>query len=94
MPYGVYIDGLQGSVVISMKLDRAGHVTNARVLRTSGSPVLDQLAQDAAMKWRMSSDGVVPTDLTKGRVEKITFVHAPPHGKELLPNTFPYWASR
>lgn len=94
MPYGAYIEGLQGSVVLAMTLDRSGHVTNTKVLRTSGSPTLDQLAQDAAMKWRMSTDGVVATDLTEGRVEKITFVHAPPHGKELPPNTFPYWASR
>jgi TonB family protein len=94
MPYGVYIEGLQGSVVLSMTLDRSGHVTGTQVLRTSGSPRLDQLAEAAAMKWRMSPDGVVPTDLTQGRVEKITFVHAPPHGKQLPPNTFPYWASR
>ena len=94
MPYGVYIDGLQGSVVLAMTLDRSGHVTDTKVLRTSGSPALDGLAQDAAMKWRMSPDGVVPTDLTQGRVEKIVFVHPPPHAKELLPNSRPYWASR
>lgn len=94
MPYGVYIDGLQGSVVISMTLDRSGHVTTTRVLKTSGSPDLDQLAQDAAMKWRLSTDAIVPSDLTQGRVERIVFVHPPPHGKQLLPNAQPYWASR
>ncbi len=94
MPYGVYIEGLQGSVVLAVRLDRSGHVTDTKILKTSGSPALDGLAQGAAMKWRMSADGVVPSDLTQGRVEKIVFVHAPPHGKELPPNTFPYWASR
>jgi TonB family protein len=94
MPYGVYIEGLQGSVVLSMTLDQGGHVTSTRVLKTSGSPVLDQLAQDAAMKWRLSADAVIPSDLTQGRVEKIVFVHAPPHGKQLPPNSQPYWASR
>lgn len=94
MPYGVYLEGLQGSVVLAMTLDRSGHVTNTQVLKTSGSVALDQLAQDAAMKWRMSPDGVVASDLTQGRVEKITFIHAPPHGKELPPNETPFWASR
>ncbi len=92
LPYGAYIEGLQGSVVLSMTLDRGGRVTNTHVLKTSGSPVLDGLAQDAAMKWRLSQDAVVATDLTQGRVEKITFVHAPPHGKALLPDSLPYWA--
>lgn len=92
LPYGVYLEGLQGSVVLSMTLDRSGHVTNTQVLRTSGSSVLDGLAQDAAMKWRLSEDAVVATDLTQGRVEKITFNHPPPHGKALLPNSMPYWA--
>lgn len=92
LPYGVYIDGLQGSVVISMTLNQTGQVTDTRVLRSSGSSALDQLAQDAAMKWRLSQDAVVPTDLTQGRVEKITFLHPPPPVRTLLPQTRPYWA--
>ena len=92
LPYGVYLEGLQGSVVLSMTLDRSGHVTNTQVLRTSGSSVLDGLAQDAAMKWRLSEDHVVPTKIKKKIVEKITFNHPPPHGKALLPNSMPYWA--
>ena len=93
LPYGVYIDGLEGSVVLSLVLDRGGHVTDTQVLRSSGSSRLDSLAQDAALKWRLSPDAVVPTDLNKGRVEKITFIHRPPHGKALPPNTLPYWAA-
>lgn len=93
LPYGVYLEGLQGSVVLSMVLDRNGSVTDARVLRSSGSPVLDELAQDAAMKWRLSQNSIVPTDLTQGRVEKITFLHPPPRVKALLPQSFPYWAT-
>lgn len=91
-PYGVYLNGLQGSVVLSMVLDRSGRVTDTRVLRTSGSGMLDQLAQEAAMKWRLSQNSLVATDLTQGRVEKITFVHPPPPVQSLLPQTQPYWA--
>ena len=94
LPYGVYIEGLQGSVVISLMLDRSGHVTGSHVLRSSGSQALDGLAQDAASKWRLSPDAVVPTDLTQGRVEKITFVHGAPIPRTLLPNSLPYWAIR
>ncbi len=92
MPYGVYIEGLQGSVVLSLMLDRDGHVTDTHVIKTSGLPQLDQLAQEAAMKWRLSRDSVVATDLTQGRVEKIVFVHKPPHGKTLPLDQKPYWA--
>ena len=91
-PYGVFIEGLQGSVVLSMILDRSGHVTDTRVLRSSGSQTLDQLAQEAAMKWRLSQDSLVATDLTQGRVEKITFRNPPPPVKSLLPQSLPYWA--
>ena len=94
LPYGVFIEGLQGSVVLSLTLDRGGHVLDTRVLRGSGSPALDGLAQDAAAKWRLSQDSVVATDLTQGRVEKITFVHGPPQVKSLLPDARPYWAVR
>ncbi len=92
LPYGVYIEGLQGSVVLSMTLNHAGQVTDTRVLRSSGSSTLDQLAQEAAMQWRLSQDSIVPTDLTQGRVEKITFVHPPPPVRTLLPQSQTYWA--
>lgn len=92
LPYGVYIEGLQGSVVLSLRLNHAGQVTNTKVLRSSGAPALDQLAQDAAAKWRLSQDSIVATDLTQGRVEKITFLHPPPPVRTLLPQTQTYWA--
>ena len=94
LPYGAYVEGLHGSVVLSLTLDRSGHVTGTEVLRGSGSHVLDGLAQDAAAKWRLSPDSVVATDLTQGRVEKIAFIHGPPLPQTLLPNSLPYWAVR
>ena len=93
MPYGVYIEGLQGSVVLSLMLDQNGRVTDTHVLKTSGLAQLDQLAQEAAMKWRLSRNSVVATDLTQGRVEKIVFVHKPPTGKALPLDQKPYWAA-
>ena len=91
LPFGVYIQGLQGSVVLSLTLDRSGRVTGTNVLRSSGHPALDELARNAAMNWRLSADSVLPTDISKGRVELITFKNPNPP-KQLLPGSQPYWA--
>ena len=90
LPYGVYLQGLQGSVVLSLTLDRGGNVTGTNVLRSSGHPALDELARNAAMNWRLSADSVLPTDISKGRVELITFKNHNP--AKLLPDARPYWA--
>jgi len=91
LPFGVYIQGLQGSVVLSITLDKSGRVTSTNVLRSSGHPALDELARNAAMTWRLSTDSVLPSDISKGRVELITFKNPNPP-KQLLPDARPYWA--
>jgi TonB family protein len=91
LPFGVYMQGLQGSVVVSLTLDKSGRVTGTNVLRSSGHPALDELARNAAMNWRLSSDSVLPSDISKGRVELITFKNPNPP-KQLLPGAQPYWA--
>ena len=91
LPMGVYFQNLQGSVVLSLLLDGTGRVTDTRVLRSSGHPALDGLAREAALKWRLSPDSVLPTDATQGRVEVITFRHAAT-AKAILPGSQPYWA--
>jgi TonB family protein len=91
LPFGVYIQGVQGSVVLSLTVDRSGRVTGTNVLRSSGHPALDELARNAAMNWRLSADSVLPTDISKGRVELITFKNPNPP-KQLLPGAQPYWA--
>ena len=90
-PVGVFYQGLQGSVAVSLIFDQSGRVTNTRVLRSSGHPALDELARAAVLRWRLSRDSVLPTDLTAGRVELISFrrVSLP---KMLLPGAEPYWA--
>ena len=90
LPFGVYFQGLQGSVVLSLTLDKSGHVTGTSVLRSSGHPALDELARDAAMNWRLSADSVLPSDISKGRVELVTFKN-PTKAKQLLPGATPYW---
>jgi TonB family protein len=91
LPYGVYLEGQHGSVVLSLVLDKSGKVTDTQVLRSSGFPALDQLAQNAAQNWRLSPTSVVPTDLTQGRVEMVKFLNPPPVGT-LLPGSQTFWA--
>ena len=90
LPFGVYVQGLHGSVVLSLKMDNSGRVTGTSVLRSSGHPALDELARNAAMGWRLSPDSVLPTDISKGRVELVSFRN-PDRAKQLLPGVRPYW---
>jgi TonB family protein len=90
LPFGVYIQGLHGSVVLSLTMDKSGRVTGTNVLRSSGHPALDELARNAAMGWRLSPDSVLPTDISKGRVELVSFRN-PDRVKQLLPGARPYW---
>jgi TonB family protein len=90
LPFGVYIQGLNGSVVLSLTMDKSGHVTSTNVLRSSGHPALDELARNAAMQWRLSPDSVLPTDISKGRVELVSF-KTQTRVKSLLPGDRPYW---
>lgn len=91
LPVGVYFQGMQGSVVLSLTLDKSGRVTDTRVIRSSGHPALDELARDAAANWRLSPDSVLSSDLTKGRVELVSFRNPNPP-KAILPGGEPYWA--
>ena len=90
LPFGVYVQGLNGSVVLSLTMDKSGHVRSTSVLRSSGHPALDELARNAAMNWRLSPDSVLPTDITKGRVELVSF-KTQDRVKNLLPGDRPYW---
>ena len=91
LPVGVYFQGMQGSVVLSLTLDKSGRVAETRVLRSSGHPALDELAREAASNWRLSPDSVLPSDMAQGRVELVAFKNANPP-KQLLPGAQPYWA--
>jgi TonB family protein len=91
-PLGVYYQGLEGSVVVSLTLDQSGRVTSSRVIRSSGRPTLDRLAQQASMRWRLAPHSVVATDLSLGRLQLIRF-RQPNAGyaKALVPGSSPFW---
>ncbi len=91
LPHGVYFQGLQGSVILSLTLDKSGQVTDSRVLKSSGHAALDELAREAAGNWRLSPDSVLATDISQGRVELVTFRNPNPPSR-LLPDAKPRWA--
>jgi TonB family protein len=92
-PIGIYYSGAQGSVVVSLTMDKSGRVTSSTVMRSSGHEVLDQLARQATMHWRLSPESVIATDMTVGRLELIKFKQPNAnYSKPLLAGTSPYWA--
>jgi TonB family protein len=91
-PLGVFHQGLEGSVVVSLTLDRDGRVTSSRVVRSSGHATLDRLAREASMKWRLAPHAVVPTDLSAGRLHLVKFAQPNSgYAKALVPGSSPYW---
>jgi TonB family protein len=91
-PMGVYYQGLEGSVVVSLTIDNSGRVTSSRVIRSSGHPILDRLATAASMKWRLAPHSVVPTDLNVGRLQLIRFRQSNSgYAKSNVPGSSPFW---
>jgi len=65
--------GSEGSVKLKLLLTQDGSVTSAKIFKTSGDPVLDEAARNAVLRWKMKSNAIKRSDLTKGRVEEIEF---------------------
>jgi TonB family protein len=91
-PMGIFYAGLEGSVVVSLTMDRDGRVTSSRVIRSSGQTILDRLAREASMKWRLAPHSVVPTDLAQGRLQLIVFRQSDAgYAKAQVPGSTPIW---
>ena len=56
--------GIEGTVLVRLRVNRAGEPVEIRLERSSGSPNLDRAALDAARKWRFQ-----PTMQGGGAVE-------------------------
>lgn len=55
-------DHLDGQVVVHLDIDGSGHVAAARVIESSGDPVLDEHALRSVRGWRFA----VPADHPEG----------------------------
>src|SRR5688572_4441329 len=69
VPFGVYVNGRQGSAVRSHTSHNDGRVTSTDGLRSGGSPPLDERPGDAAMNRRLSADAILRTHTCKGPVD-------------------------
>jgi TonB family protein len=91
-PLHVFHQGMAGSVVLSLTLNQDGQVTSSRVIRSSGQTILDRLACEASMKWRLAPHSLVPTDLTVGRLQLIRFRRADEgYARAHIPGSTPIW---
>lgn len=55
--------------------------------------MLDDLAREASMKWRLSPNAVLDTDIGVGRLELIKFRQSNARfARALTPGSSPYWA--
>ena len=91
-PLGVFYQGLEGSVVVSLTLDKSGQVTSSRVIRSGGYATLDRLAREASVKWRLAPHSVIPTDLSVGRLQLIRFRQSNAgYAKAIVPGSSPLW---
>lgn len=53
-PEQARLQKLEGTVLLIVSVDEAGHVTSANVSRSSGHPILDRAALGAVRSWRFS----------------------------------------
>jgi protein TonB len=60
--------GVEGTVLVRLKVDGRGRVLDAEVLRSSGSKLLDEAAASALRRWRFTpgwdQKGVVESTVT------------------------------
>jgi TonB family protein len=65
-------DGVEGTVVLTVSIDAQGHVTSAKVARSSGDRRLDRSAAEAVGKWTYApslKDGLPTESSIRIRVE-------------------------
>lgn len=93
LPFTVLEHNWQGTVVLKLVFEPNGQVKQARLLRSSRIRELDELAQEAAMTWRLRPELIKPSDLTTGRFQAVIFRQAG-LAKAVLPGSVAFWRER
>jgi TonB family protein len=84
----------EGSVKLRLVLTDDGSVRDAKVIKSSGEPTLDQAAQQGVLKWKMKPAALRPADLTTGRDEIIDFRQQAPIAAAVHPDRLAYFGSK
>jgi len=67
-PQEAYKQGLKGTTVILVVINREGRVTGRIIAESSGHPALDEAAINAASAWTFSSKRSDPPDVSLARI--------------------------
>lgn len=59
--------------MLGLVFESNGRVSDVRVIRSSGTAALDEIAQRGAMRWRLNPASMRPSDITVGRQHLIKF---------------------
>lgn len=73
LPRSLLEQATSGSVVLGLVFESNGQVSDVRVIRSSGTAALDEIAQRGAMRWRLNPASMRPSDMTVGRQHLIKF---------------------
>jgi len=73
LPHTLLSQAISGSVVLGLVFESNGQVRDVRVVRSSGTPALDEIAMRGAMRWRLNPASLQPSDMTVGRQHLIKF---------------------
>lgn len=65
--------GIEGITRVQLEIAEDGRVTDARVLRSSGSRILDRAALEAVRKWRFNMSAVRAADLGRRFLQDVRF---------------------
>lgn len=72
-PLRAALEGDAGEVKLRLFLNRDGGVRDAKIVRSTGKPVLDYAARAAVLQWRMKLGKVQQQDLSGGRIVAVSF---------------------
>ncbi len=90
LPRAVLDQAYSGSVVLGLVFESNGQVRDAQIVRSSGQPALDNVAQRGAMRWRLDPASLTASDTTVGRRHLVKFYQSAKVARRVEP-FFAFW---
>ncbi len=73
LPRPILDQAISGSVVLGLVFESNGQVRDVRIVRSSGTESLDEIARKGALAWRLDPASLTASDMTTGRRHLIKF---------------------
>ncbi len=93
LPRPILDQAISGSVVLGLVFESNGQVRDVRIVRSSGTESLDEIARKGALRWRLDPAAMQPSDLTTGRQHMIKFYQDARVARRVEPITA-FWRER